>query len=78
MSKIFFPDRKRYEIEYGNDFMDIVNRLLDKNYKTRLGSGPTGWKEVLAHPFFKDFDVTGLMNHTMEPPFKPVKNVGVD
>ena len=57
MAKLFFPNKAKYDIQYCDEFMDIVSKLLDKNRLTRLGSGPGDWKEVLAHPFFKNFDI---------------------
>jgi hypothetical protein len=31
----------------------LIGRLLDVNDKTRLGSGPNGAKDIMAHPFFE-------------------------
>lgn len=46
---------------------DLIERLLDMNPKTRLGS--KGIEEVKNHPFFKGFEWDQIM--TMEAPFKP-------
>ena len=37
-SRVVFPDKRKYRIEYSDQFMDIVLKLLDKNRETRLGS----------------------------------------
>jgi serine/threonine protein kinase len=29
-SKVVFPDKRKYKINYSNDFVDIVLKLLDK------------------------------------------------
>lgn len=50
-SKVVFPDRKKYRIDYSDDLMDLVMRLLDKDKSTRLGTQGDA-EEILAHPFF--------------------------
>ena len=37
-SRVVFPDKRKYRIDYSDDFMDIVLKLLDKNRESRLGS----------------------------------------
>lgn len=69
-SKVIFPDRKKYKIDYSDDLMDIINKLLDKNKSTRLGSQGDA-KEILAHPFFKDLNLVELEQQTLTPPFMP-------
>ena len=39
-SRVVFPDKRKYKIDYSDEFMDIVLKLLDKNRETRLGSSP--------------------------------------
>lgn len=50
-SKIIFPDRSHYKIEYSDDLVDLISKLLKKDRKQRLGY-TDDVKEVLAHPFF--------------------------
>ncbi|KAF9181842.1 hypothetical protein BGZ51_005144 [Haplosporangium sp. Z 767] len=57
---------------------DLIQKLLDKNPKTRLGSGPNGAEAVAAikaHPFFKGIDFKRLQTRDVTPPFQP--HVGV-
>jgi hypothetical protein len=35
---VVFPDRKKYKIDYSDELMDLILRLLDKNKNTRIGS----------------------------------------
>ena len=37
-SKVIFPDRKKYKIEYSDGVMDIIESLLNKDKSKRLGS----------------------------------------
>lgn len=55
-SKVIFPDRKKYKIDYSDEMMDIIGKLLDKDKTTRLGTKGDA-EEILAHPFFKDINV---------------------
>jgi serine/threonine protein kinase len=54
-SKVVFPDRTKYKIDYSDELMDLVNRLLDKNQTTRLGTADDV-NEILSHPFFASID----------------------
>jgi serum/glucocorticoid-regulated kinase 2 len=68
-SKVVFPDKNKYKIDYSEEFVDVVMRLLDKDKKTRLGSNGD-FNEIMAHPFFSSIDINKLMNETMEVPLK--------
>ena len=69
-SKIVFPDKKKYKIEYSDEVQDIISKLLNKEKDNRLGS-EEGMKEVLAHKWFKDIDVEKVKDKTIKPPFVP-------
>ena len=58
-SRVVFPDKRKYKIDYSDDFMDIVLKLLDKDRTTRLGAN--GYEEILNHPFFADIDKNMLL-----------------
>lgn len=64
-----------------DDLKDLITKLLDKDPKTRLGS-TTDADEVVNHAWFRDLDWEGLMNKTIDLPFKPdmekIKNKKVD
>ena len=70
-AKVVFPDRKRYKIDYSDQMMDLIVKLLEKDKNKRLGSGKDDWFEVLQHPVFKDIDISKLEKKEIEPPFKP-------
>lgn len=51
---------------------DFLTRLLRKNPDDRLGS-EAGSLEAMNHPWFKDFNWSGLMDQSMKPPYDPMK-----
>jgi len=68
--KVIFPDRTRYRIDYSDEIVDLIAKLLHKDKEQRLGFKGDG-EEILAHPFFASLDIKGLYNKTVVPPFKP-------
>ena len=36
-AKVVFPDRKKYKIDYSDEIMDLVTKLLDRDRTKRLG-----------------------------------------
>ena len=37
-SKVVFPDRKKYKIDYSDELMGVITLLLDKDKSKRLGA----------------------------------------
>lgn len=68
-SKVVFPDKRKYKIEYSDEFVDLVLKLLNKDKKERLGSNGDA-EEILKHPFFASLDMEALYKCKMEPPLK--------
>lgn len=64
-----FPDKKKYKIDYSDEFVDIVLKLLDKNKQSRLGTA-TDFQEIIDHPFFADIDKEKLLKREWAPPLK--------
>ncbi|KAF1318740.1 Agc/rsk/rsk-unclassified protein kinase, partial [Globisporangium splendens] len=50
---------------------DLIQRLLHRDPKQRLGSGPTGDREIFTHPFFSTVDWDKLKRRELAPPFRP-------
>lgn len=69
-SKIIFPDRKKYKIDYTEEVKDLICKLLEKNKDKRLGT-ETDSEEILAHKWFKDIDIEDIKNRNADSPFKP-------
>jgi serine/threonine protein kinase len=50
---------------------DLINKLLDKNPDSRLGSGEEDSEEIKRHPFFAGTEWTALLNKEIPAPWKP-------
>lgn len=55
-----------------NEGKDFLTRLLQKNPDDRLGA-EAGSLEAMNHPWFKDFNWSGLMDQSLPPPYDPMK-----
>ena len=66
-SKVVFPDKRKYKIEYSDEFVDVVLKLLNKDMGQRLGS-KGDIDEILAHPFFSDINKDALLAGKLTPP----------
>ncbi|KAI6654627.1 Serine/threonine-protein kinase Sgk1-like [Oopsacas minuta] len=56
----------------------ILEALLQKDRRFRLGSGKGDAKELYQHPFFNSISWDDLFNKRIEPPFKPKLNGDLD
>ncbi len=68
--EVIFPDKKKYKIEYSDNFVDIVLKLLAKDKTKWLGSG-SDIDEIMAHPYFATLSVDELTKKTITPPYLP-------
>uniref|UniRef100_A0A667I228 Ribosomal protein S6 kinase n=1 Tax=Lynx canadensis TaxID=61383 RepID=A0A667I228_LYNCA len=55
----------------GGGVPDLLQRLLCKDPKKRLGAGPQGAQEVKNHPFFQGLDWAALAARKIPAPFRP-------
>ena len=55
-----FPDRTQYNLQYSDELVDLIMRLLHKDPKQRLGTNG-GYEEVLSHPWFAGVDRDALL-----------------
>mmetsp|Transcript_12523 Transcript_12523/g.21085 ORF Transcript_12523/g.21085 Transcript_12523/m.21085 type:complete len:177 (+) Transcript_12523:1290-1820(+) len=69
-AKVIFPDKQKYNLDYSDEFVDIIEKLLNKNGKERLGAVNDVY-EVLSHPWFKDMDIKAIEQQKVVPPLKP-------
>jgi len=61
--KVVFPDRKKYKIDYSDETMDLIIKLLDKDRSKRLGS-KDDFVDILNHPALAKYakDIKALEN----------------
>lgn len=69
-SRIVFPDRRTYRIEYSDQVVDLIGKLLKKAKEDRLGAQGDA-AEILAHPWFASIDLDALQNFEIEAPLMP-------
>mmetsp|Transcript_3971 Transcript_3971/g.4783 ORF Transcript_3971/g.4783 Transcript_3971/m.4783 type:complete len:243 (-) Transcript_3971:146-874(-) len=74
-SRIVFPDRRTYRINYSDQCVDLISGLLKKSKEERLGATNDA-AEILAHPWFSDLDMTRLQNFELDAPFIPGASSG--
>ena len=46
-------------------------QLLQKDGRTRLGSGPADFEDVRNHDFYRSLNWDDLIQRKMTPPFRP-------
>ena len=66
-ANVTFPVPEKHNIEVLPEAQDLINKLLTKNRTKRIGAGPEGIKEILAHPFFAELDIDALMKKQLTP-----------
>ena len=60
------------EPKISENLKDLVTKLLDKKYESRLGYNK-GVEEIKNHSFFKDLDFNALKEKKIPSPYKPVE-----
>ena len=69
-AKVIFPDKTKYKIEYSDDIVDLIVKLLEKDKTKRLGA-KDDFVEILSHPFFYGLDIEKIEKKLVKPPFRP-------
>ena len=64
---LVFPNRKKYNIEYSNEIMNLITKLLVRNPADRLGA-INDYEDLVAHEFFNGFDMDLLLSRQLAPP----------
>lgn len=68
--KLEFPDQMSL------DAKNLLTQLLDRNPRTRLGSGPKHL--ILQHPYFNSIDWDLVFHRKLKPPFVPKVSSALD
>jgi classical protein kinase C len=53
------------------DSVSILQRLLTRDPKRRLGAGPEDAEEIKRHPFFRGVDWDAMLQKKIPPPYLP-------
>ncbi|XP_075782835.1 ribosomal protein S6 kinase alpha-5 isoform X2 [Pelodiscus sinensis] len=72
ISKRILKSEPPYPQEMSALAKDVIQRLLMKDPKKRLGCGPGGVGEIKQHPFFQKINWDDLAAKKIPAPFKPV------
>lgn len=65
-----FPDPVKHGIDMTDDAKDMIEKLLNKDPKKRMGA-TNGIEEILAHDWFKNIEIDRLINKELDAPFIP-------
>ena len=69
-AKVTYPIPEKHNIFVSDNAQDLINKLLDKNRKKRIGA-IGGIKEILDHPFFSELDIDALLKKKLTPEYMP-------
>ena len=58
-----------------DDALDLIVKLLNRDPKQRLGSGPGDSEEIKAHQFFKNINWDDVFQRKLKPPKPYVKPI---
>lgn len=67
-----------YPEELSSECVDLMENLMIKDPKVRLGSGTNGLQDIKDHPWFKSIDWEALYRKEVKPPFKPNLSSEID
>ncbi|CDK29727.1 unnamed protein product [Kuraishia capsulata CBS 1993] len=64
-------DEPLYPIHMSKEAVDILQKLLTRDPKKRLGAGPSDAEEIMAHPYFSNIDFNDILSCNVTPPYIP-------
>jgi len=66
-----WPEMSKHGLEVSPEGQDLINRMLCKDRKKRLGQ-TSDVDEILSHPFFNGINIDDLLDKKIKAPFVPV------
>ena len=73
--RVMFRNITQTDVVYPSHFSsparNLISKLLNRDPSKRLGGGPNGGRDIMAHPFFSSIDWDKLLRKEIEPVFKP-------
>ncbi|KAG0691128.1 Serine/threonine kinase [Pichia californica] len=67
-------DDPLYPISMSKEAVDIIQKLLTRDPKLRLGSSERDALEIMEHPYFGDVNFDDIFEKKVIPPYKPEVN----
>ncbi|KAK9492725.1 hypothetical protein V1508DRAFT_133364 [Lipomyces doorenjongii] len=64
-------DEPLYPIHMARNSVSILQQLLTRDPRQRLGSGLNDAKDVMAHPYFSNINWNDIYHRRVQPPFIP-------
>lgn len=64
-------DEPLYPISMSKEAVDIIQKLLTRDPRLRLGSSERDAEEIMEHPYFADVNFDDVINKRVIPPYKP-------
>lgn len=64
-------DEPLYPISMSKEAVDIIQKLLTRDAKLRLGSSERDAEEIMEHPYFADVNFDDVFHQRVTPPYKP-------
>ena len=64
-------DEPLYPISMSKEAVDIIQKLLTRDAKLRLGSSERDAEEIMEHPYFADVNFDDIFSMKVIPPYKP-------
>lgn len=64
-------DEPLYPISMSKEAVDIIQKLLTRDAKLRLGSSERDAEEIMEHPYFADVNFDDIFSMKVTPPYKP-------
>ena len=71
-------DEPPYPVGIPGESVNILQRLLDKEPKTRLGCSPRGTRNIMNHSYFRNVGWEDIYHKRVKPPFLPTTDSSTD
>lgn len=75
---LIVAEEVKFPRNLSSEARSLLNGLLAKVPKDRLGGGPDDVKEIMVHPFFASINWKDLENKKISPPFRPLVTTDTD
>ncbi|KAK9370181.1 hypothetical protein V1509DRAFT_616964 [Lipomyces kononenkoae] len=71
-------DEPLYPIHMARNSVSILQQLLTRDPRQRLGAGPNDAKDVMTHPYFSNINWSDIYHQRVQPPYIPTVDSPTD